>query len=1296
MRPTFPLRSKTTLGLLAMLVLLLAALLWRQHNLEWAAAEQHQRAQVTAAADLVAAALRQSVVAGDAAEVERLARTLTDGRWLVYVRVYGRDQMFVETGTPPIAGGAAAAAPVADALIADGDYAYGRVEVGLTPLVEAHVSRWFGFDTFDIMLLLVAAGMGVAFALLGLLFRDLRRLKDGARHIATGEYGYQLPVEGNDALAQAVAAFNAMSRSLQQAHSLDVERERALRLSEMRLAEAQRIASLGHWEWNYATDRIYWSDEIYRIFGLPPQVSGASYEEFLSFMHEGDRAEVREAIDAALTRQRPFNLLHRIVRRDGEERWVRQRGEVFRSADGSPLRMVGTMQDVTEARHATEELRSQQYWLETLLDAMPDFVCFKDGAGRWLVANRFGLQMFGLETVDYRGKTDSELAQHSRFYRDALEACADSDGAVWQSGESQWSEEVIPRPDGPSLLFEITKVPLYNPDGGRKGLVVVGRDATERRRAEAALQEKSRQIISLLESTTDAYFAVDRHWHVTYFNAEAERLLEVTRQQALGQELWDVAPELASSFYKRFAQALKQQQHQQFEGYYPPLQKYFETHLYPSEDGLWVFFRDVTERHENEAALRENSARSQAVLENILDGIVTIDGSGLITGFNHAAEQIFGYRAADILGRSVTLLMPEPYRSQHEAFVRRYLSTRDNAQALGRSREMIGVRNDGSAFPLEISLSEATQHEQPLFIAVLRDLTERRTADENMRLAAKVFDNSVEGILVTDAAGRIMRVNRAFSAITGYGEEEILGKTPAVLKSGRHDEDFYQAMWGRLRAEGKWQGEIWNRRKNGEVYPEWLSINQLPDASGQVSHYVAIFSDITEKKEAEQRIYHLAYYDPLTELPNRTMFHGRLLQAMAEAKRNRRMVALLYIDLDRFKNINDTLGHFIGDELLKEAARRLLDSVRECDTVARLGGDEFVIMLTDLHHETEIAHIAQQVLAAMGVPFQLQGHEVFVTTSAGISVYPLDADTLEDMIKYADTAMYHAKEAGRNNYQFYRSEMNASAFERLVMENSLRRALERGEFELYYQPQNSLSDGRIVGVEALLRWHHPDLGTVMPSQFIPVLEETGMILPVGEWVLRSACRQIAAWQAAGYGPLRVAVNLSPRQFCQSGLLESVRAALQDNVADPTWLELEITEGSLMGNAEAGVATLRQLKELGVWLSVDDFGTGYSSLSYLKRFPIDTLKIDQSFVRDVTSDPDDAAIAGTIIAMGHSLNLHVLAEGVEAEDQLQFLRAHGCDQVQGYLFSQPQPAQRIEQMLGEGRRLALGHMPEPGA
>jgi diguanylate cyclase (GGDEF)-like protein/PAS domain S-box-containing protein len=1287
MRTSFLLRNKITLSVLAVLVLGFALLLWHEQAAQRAEQQQEARAYVTVAADLLAAALRPGVMSGDSEAVERLVHRLADGRWLGFVRVYGRDGLIVEAGRP-----AAGPTLVADALIADGDQAWGRVEVGLVP---GHGSQvlWLGLDVPGGGLLLLGFGLAAVFGLMGLLFRDLRRLKDGARRIADGEYGFQLPVDGNDALAQAVAAFNAMSHSLQQAHHLEVERERALRLSEMRLAEAQHIASLGHWEWHYTSDRVFWSDEIYRVFGLSPQVTGATYQDFLAFVHDADRDEVRTAVEQALTLQRPFNIVHRIVRRDGEERWVRQRGEVFRAADGTPLRMVGTVQDITDGRRVTEALRNQQYWLETLLDAMPDFVCFKDGDGRWLVANRFGLRTFGLEAVEYRGRTDRELAQRSPFYRDALDACAGSDDAVWASGQPQWTEEVIPRPDGASLLFEIAKVPLYNDDGSRKGLVVVGRDATERRRAESALQQKGRQIISLLESTTDAYLAVDRQWQITYFNAEAERLLEVSRQDALGQELWDVAPELASSFYKHFAQALNRQQREEFEGYYPPLHKFFETHLYPSEEGLWVFFRDVTERRRNEAALRESSARSQAVLQNILDGIVTIDGNGLITGFNRAAEQIFGYRADEIMGRSVTLLMPEPYRSQHDMFVRRYLSTHEDTQALGRTREVTGMRQDGSVFPLEIALSEASQHEQPLFIAVLRDLTERRAAEENMRLAAKVFDNSVEGIVVTDATGRILRVNRAFSAITGYTEEEILGKTPAVLKSGRHGEDFYQTMWARLKADGKWQGEIWNRRKTGEVYPEWLSINLLPEASGQVSHYVAIFSDISEKKEAEQRIHHLAYYDPLTELPNRTMFHGRLLQAMAEAKRNQRMVALLYIDLDRFKNINDTLGHFIGDELLKEAARRLLNSVRECDTVARLGGDEFVIMLTDVNHETGIAHIAQQVLAVMGGPFELLGHEVFVTTSVGISVYPQDAHTLEDMIKYADTAMYHAKEAGRNNYQFYRSEMNASAFERLVMENSLRRALERDEFELYFQPQNALTDGSIIGVEALLRWHHPDLGVVMPAQFIPVLEETGMIVQVGEWVLRTACNQSAAWQQAGLGPLRVAVNLSPRQFSQSGLLETVRSALDASGADPAWLELEITESSLMGNAEVGVAMLHELKEIGISLSVDDFGTGYSSLSYLKRFPIDTLKIDQSFVRDVTSDADDAAIAGTIIAMGHSLNLHVLAEGVETDEQLLFLRAHGCDQVQGYLFSQPLPAARVEQLLREGRRLALDVAPE---
>ncbi len=1153
MRRLFSIHNRSTRLLLAVTLLLLAGLLWRQYHNYRADTERQVRTHIQMTAGMAAAGLRDAVEAGDVAAAGKLARSMVDGHWVIFMKVYDNHQLLAAAGTPPPAGSdLAGKVMVTDAVIADGDNAYGRVQLGHILDDSDYQRQLLGYDLFGLALLFGGAGVMLAVALVALLIRDLRRLKDGVRRIASGEYGYQLPVEGDDELALTVAGFNAMSRSLEEAYRVTAERERALRLSEIRLAEAQHIASLGNWEWNYQSDRLFWSDEIYRIFGLPPRSVSANYEMLLGFVHADDRAMVRQAVDAAVELQRPFNIIHRVLRQDGDERWVRQRGEVFRDADGAPLRVVATVQDITEAR-----------------------------------------------------------------------------------------------------------------------------------RADAALEEKTRQIVNLLESTTDAYFALDRAWHVTYFNAEAERVLELPRAQAEQQVLWDIAPELASSFYKRFSRAMTAGEHQQFTGFYPPLGKWFETHLYPHADGMWVFFRDVTERRRNETALLESSGRNQAVLDNILDGIVTVGSDGLINGFNHAAERIFGYEAGEVLGKSVTLLMPEPYRSQHDMFVRRYLMTRDTEEDLGRIRELVGVRCSGEVFPLEIALSAAQREAKPLFIAVMRDLTERRAAEENMRLAAKMFDNSVEGILVTDAQSRILRVNRAFSAITGYTEEEIVGSTPALLKSGRHDEAFYQNLWQRIKEEGRWQGEIWNRRKNGEVYPEWLSINVLRDNEGQITHYVAIFSDITEKKEAEQRIYHLAYYDALTELPNRTMFYGRLLQAMAEARRSHRLVALLYIDLDRFKNINDTLGHFIGDELLKEAARRLTRSVRDCDTVARLGGDEFVIMLTDLHHENEVVHIAQKVLAVMAAPFQLEQHEVFVTTSIGISLCPLDSDVLDDLIKFADTAMYHAKEAGRNTYQFYRAEMNAAAFERLVLESSLRRALEREEFSLHYQPQNDLASGEVIGVEALLRWHHPDLGLVMPTQFIPVLEETGMIGAVGEWVLRTACRQVAAWQQAGIGRLRMAVNLSPRQFDQSNLVDLMRNILRETGADPAWLELEITEGCLMENAEESVATLRRLKAMGIGISVDDFGTGYSSLSYLKRFPIDTLKIDQSFVHDVNAD---GAIAGTIIAMGHSLNLRVLAEGVENCDQLKFLMRHGCDEVQGYLFSEPLPAQQVEGLLREGRRL----------
>jgi len=442
------------------------------------------------------------------------------------------------------------------------------------------------------------------------------------------------------------------------------------------------------------------------------------------------------------------------------------------------------------------------------------------------------------------------------------------------------------------------------------------------------------------------------------------------------------------------------------------------------------------------------------------------------------------------------------------------------------------------------------------------------------------------------------------------------------------------------------------------------------------------------RQQAEETINHLAYYDALTGLPNRALFNDRLAMALVQAQRHQRKLAVLFLDLDRFKTINDTLGHAMGDRLLQGVAQRLTSCVREGDTVARLGGDEFMLLLPGIEHVEDVAKIVQRVLEVLKPSFNFDGQEFHITSSIGIALYPNDSEDAEALLKNADTALHRAKEQGRNNYQFYIPSMNATSFERLILENNLRRALERKEFVLYYQPQVSLLTKRIVGMEALLRWQHPELGLVPPRKFIPLAEETGLIGSLGEWVLQTACAQNKAWQEVGFPPLRVAVNLSAHLFRQQGLVETVARVLKETRLNPHYLELEVTEGTLMENAEATVSTLRKLKEMGVHLSIDDFGTGYSSLSYLRRFPIDTLKIDQSFVWDISSDPDDATIARLIIAMAHSLKLKVVAEGVETEEQLSFLRFHQCDELQGYLFSKPVPAEAFTQLLQEERRLLI--------
>ena len=568
-------------------------------------------------------------------------------------------------------------------------------------------------------------------------------------------------------------------------------------------------------------------------------------------------------------------------------------------------------------------------------------------------------------------------------------------------------------------------------------------------------------------------------------------------------------------------------------------------------------------------------------------------------------------------------------------------------------------------------------------MGIMLDITARRGAEERLRITQQAFEHTAEGILITDARFQVLEVNLGFVQISGYQRDEILGLDPNVLRAKRRgDEKDYHEIARTVKEKGQWAGEVWGRRKNGETFPLWLSASVVEDEDGEVINYVAVFTDITQRKQSEQQLQFLANNDALTGLPNRVLLQERIINALNRTKRSIKYphIAILFIDIDRFKVVNDTLGHSAGDLLLQEMAKRLVSCMRSTDTVARQGGDEFVVLLEQFSDAQTLNVVARKIMDAIAKPVFLADNEVFISVSIGISVSPHDGDDLHSLMKNADAAMYRAKEQGKNNFQFYASDINQHSFERLALETSLRRAIERDELVLHYQPKIDLKTGRITSAEALLRWNHPDLGLILPSQFIALAEETGLIVPIGGWALGEVCRQNLVWQNAGLVPISIAVNLSSRQFDDNKLYDTVTSALTSSGLDPIWLELEITESLVMRNADYTFDVLQRIRDMGVHVSIDDFGTGYSSLSYLKRFPVDSLKVDRSFIRDVPQNTDDVAITQAIIAMAHSLGLKVIAEGVENEEQLDFLRELKCDQVQGYIFSEPIPAEEFAVLL----------------
>ena len=561
-----------------------------------------------------------------------------------------------------------------------------------------------------------------------------------------------------------------------------------------------------------------------------------------------------------------------------------------------------------------------------------------------------------------------------------------------------------------------------------------------------------------------------------------------------------------------------------------------------------------------------------------------------------------------------------------------------------------------------------------------------QTTSDQADLAKIIFRHAADGIAITDADGHVLAVNEAFSRLTGYETEEIRGRTLSVLNSGRHSPEFYENMWKTLVEHGRWQGEIWNRRKNGEVYAEWLSISDVHDEQGQRTHFIGVFTDITQIMESQTELRFLAHHDPVTLLPNRLLFNDRFDQAVRRALRDLRQLAVLFIDLNQMRDLNDTLGHVVSNNLMAEIARHMIASIRETDTLARLSGDEFILLIEDIDGPRSASQTADKLLKAFDEPVRIGEDRFFVSASIGISLFPMDGHSLNDLIANADTAMHQARAHGRNTYRFYSEEMSAYAGERMMLERLLRQSIEQNELTLNYQPQFDATTLALVGVEALLRWTNPVLGAVGPDRFVPVAEDNGLIHPIGEWVLRAACAQFVEWQRQGVAPRTISVNISAKQIGLGNFVDMVQKILSDTGLDGKYLELELTE-SVLTDVAYVVPTIEGLRQLGIQISIDDFGTGFSSLSYLKTLPIRKLKIDRSFILDIGVDPGNEAIIRAIIGLAHTLGLSVIAEGVETEDQAEFLRREGCEDFQGHLLGRAVSASDFSQYFSRVRPAA---------
>ncbi len=954
---------------------------------------------------------------------------------------------------------------------------------------------------------------------------------------------------------------------------------------------------------------------------------------------------------------------------------------VLRTAADEPPLLANVLTDISERRSMEERNRQLLAERDTLLaNAMVGIVHLRHR--RVVSCNRRLEELFGYAPGELVGQS-SQLFYPSR---EIFERIGELAYSVVAQNRDFSGELTLRRKDG-SVFWGALTGRAINPAEPQEGSIWVFADISERREAE----EESRTLLQAVEQSPVAIVLTNRQAEIEYVNPSFSRATGYTRLEVIGQNprilqsgeespetyraLWDTL--LAGKVWTGIFHNRRKNGDLFWEraSIAPIFGDYGEvTHYLAVKE-------DVTERLQAEKRLQENEEALRRLFEDAKDPLLLL-GQGCVVDCNTAALQLLGFASkTEFLGHRAAdfspLLQPDgqPSADKEAAMIAA-------AHRFGYHRcEWTLQRTDGRLVPVEVTLTSITLRGEVILHALCRDVSERRLAETRLRLLAAVFEHSAEGIMVSDRDNRILEVNAAFSRLTGYSADEVRGNDPRLLSSGRTTAAEFEAMWQAVALTGHWQGEIWDRRKDGSYYPKWLSISTIKGPEGQIEYYIGNFVDISERKEAEEKISHLAHYDTLTDLPNRSNLKGRLEQAIAVARREggQHSVAVMFLDLDRFKSINDTLGHHIGDALLLEVATRLRASVRESDVIARLGGDEFVVVLTGADG-VAAERVASKILRALAEGYQIDGRSLHTTASIGIAVFPGDGESVEALMQHADAAMYHAKASGRNNVQFFTASMNEAARVRRQLEDDLHQALHERQFVLHYQPQVD-AERRLFGAEALLRWLHPQRGLIPPGEFIPLAEDTGLIVPIGQWAMETVCAQLKVWSTDRRSrDLQVAVNVSARQFRQPDFVDKLQQTIERSGTDPARLKLELTESLVLDNVADTITKMNAAKRLGVSFSMDDFGTGYSSLSYLTRLPLDQLKIDRTFVSRLPDNQSDAVIAQTIVTMGRSLGLKVIAEGVENEAQLAFLDGHGCHGYQGFLFSRPLASDAFQAFL----------------